>query len=190
MLRSPRLTIRPPRLEDWREWINQRSLSQEHLKEWEPTWAIDALSRKSYFDRVHRLAKNWKQDDSYSFLLFLSKEHGVGERLVGGATLSSVRRGAAQIVSLGYWMSVVYISNGYMTEALRPVCNFAFTTLRLHRIEAACLPNNVPSQRVLTKVGFTQEGRARSYLKIDGKRRDHDIYALTLEDWRDLHQSP
>ena len=69
-----------------------------------------------------------------------------------------------------------------MSVALRAVTGFAFTTLRLHRIEAACLPHNAASMRLLERTGFTREGYARSYLRINGVWQDHLLYALLETD--------
>ena len=105
-------------------------------------------------------------------------------RLIGGLNISNVRRGVAQAASLGYWMGAPYAGRGLMTDAVRAALHFAFSTLRLNRLEAACLPTNAASQRVLEKAGFTREGRARRYLKINGQWQDHDLFALLQDDPR------
>jgi ribosomal-protein-alanine N-acetyltransferase len=76
------------------------------------------------------------------------------------------------------------IDQGYMTAALPLVLDFAFERLRLHRVEAACLPTNIPSRALLLHTGFQQEGYARNYLLIDGKWQDHLLFAVLREDWR------
>ena len=96
--------------------------------------------------------------------------------MVGGLTLANIRRGVAQAGSLGYWMGLPYMRQGYMTAAVRAVIPFAFTTLRLHRLEAACIPTNAGSIRLLENTGFVREGYAREYLCINGTWQDHLLY--------------
>jgi ribosomal-protein-alanine N-acetyltransferase len=81
-------------------------------------------------------------------------------------------------------MGAPHAGRGYMTDAVCATVQFAFAHLRLNRLEAACLPSNAASKRVLDKVGFKLEGRARRYLKIDGRWQDHDLYALLHDDPR------
>ena len=90
----------------------------------------------------------------------------------------------AETASLGYWVGEPYARRGYMTAALPLVLDFSFERLRLHRVEAACLPTNVPSRALLLRIGFTEEGYARRYLLIDGKWQDHLLFAILREDWR------
>ena len=101
--------------------------------------------------------------------------------LVGGLTLSNIRRRAAQHVNLGYWMGQHFAGKGLMTEAVATVVPFAFNSLGLHRIHAAFLPTNAASRRVLEKNGFREEGYAENYLQIDGRWADHVLFGLTRE---------
>ena len=105
-----------------------------------------------------------------------------GTVLVGGITLSHVRRGVAQSGTIGYWIGKPYSNRGYMTEALRLMIRYAFEELGLHRLDAACLPNNTASLALLRRVGFTEEGYARQYLKIGGAWEDHITFGLLAED--------
>jgi ribosomal-protein-alanine N-acetyltransferase len=102
--------------------------------------------------------------------------------LIGGLTLANIRRGVAQAGSIGYWMGAPYASRGYMTDAVRTLIPFAFGALRLHRLEAACIPTNTPSIRLLERLGFAREGLAREYLCINGVWEDHLLYALLASD--------
>ncbi len=97
-------------------------------------------------------------------------------------TLNNVRRGVTQAVALGYWLGAQYTGRGLMTEAVCAAATFAFDRLRLHRIEAACLPHNAASIAVLERAGFTREGLARRYLKIDGVWQDHLLFARLVDD--------
>ena len=102
--------------------------------------------------------------------------------LVGGLTLASVRRGVAQAGSLGYWMGATFVRRGHMTAAVKAVLPFTFSTLRLHRVEAACIPTNTASIRLLERAGFTREGYARQYLCINGTWQDHLLFARLRDD--------
>ena len=146
---------------------------------WEPTWPPDALSRSSFRARIARYGEDWRGDQGYNFFIFRDDE-----TLVGGVGLSNVRRGVAETASLGYWVGEPFARQGFMTAALPLVLDFSFDRLRLHRIEAACLPTNVPSRALLKRTGFTEEGYARRYLLIDGKWQDHVLFAILREDWR------
>src|SRR5581483_1427310 len=119
-----------------------------------------------------------RSDLAYPFFLFRAGNM----TLIGGLTLANVRRGCAQAASLGYWMGAAFARKGHMTAAVRAVLPFAFETLRLHRVEAACIPGNVASVRLLEKTGFRREGFAREYLCIDGVWQDHLLYARLKHD--------
>ncbi len=101
---------------------------------------------------------------------------------MGGLSFGHVRRGVSQAATLGYWMGEPYAGKGHMTRAARAACAYAFEKRGFHRIEAACLPTNEPSKRLLERVGFKQEGYARSYLNINGQWRDHLLYAMLETD--------
>lgn len=96
--------------------------------------------------------------------------------LVGGITLGDVQFAAAQKGTIGYWMGLPYAGQGFMTEAVALVCDFAFKELRLQRVEASCLPRNDASKTVLQRCGFDQEGYAKAYLQVNGKREDHLLW--------------
>jgi ribosomal-protein-alanine N-acetyltransferase len=98
--------------------------------------------------------------------------------MLGGVTLSNLRRGVAQSASLGYWIGENYKRQGYMTESIAAALNLAFVRLGLHRIEAACLPDNQASRALLLKCGFEEEGHAREYLRINGRWQDHLLFAI------------
>ncbi|MGE0044963.1 MAG: GNAT family N-acetyltransferase [Hyphomonadaceae bacterium] len=165
--------LRHPDVRDFVEWSELREESRAFLTPWEPTWPEDELSRGAYRQRVKRYLQDIEDGKAYPFYVFRS----VDGRLVGGATLSQVRRGAAQAATLGYWVGQPYQRRGYTSAAVRAVVRFAFEDLDLHRVEAACQPDNLASQGVLAKAGFEKEGHARAYLKINGAWRDHFLYA-------------
>jgi [ribosomal protein S5]-alanine N-acetyltransferase len=172
--------LRPPELMDYAAWAELREASRTHLQPWEPEWADDELSRTAFRRRLRLYARDLTEDHGYAFFLFRSRDM----RLLGGLTLSNVRRGVAQAGSIGYWIGEPFSGQGYMTEAVRAVAPFAFDRLRLHRLEAACLANNDASMRVLQKAGFQREGVARDYLKINGRWQDHVLFGMTENDTR------
>jgi ribosomal-protein-alanine N-acetyltransferase len=164
--------LRTPQATDHAEWAALREHSREFLTPWEPTWPADDLSRSAFRRRIRRYTEDLRTDQSYAFLIFRNADG----RLVGGLTLANVRRGVAQAGSLGYWMGLPYTRHGYMTAAVRAVIPFAFGTVRLHRLEAACIPTNTASIRLLENTGFVREGYAREYLCINGIWQDHLLY--------------
>jgi ribosomal-protein-alanine N-acetyltransferase len=177
--------LRPPRAGDYAEWSELRDRSREWLQPWEPTWPGDDLTRAAFRRRLGAYTQDIERGIAYPFLIF---RRGDG-RMVGGITLANVRRGVAQMASVGYWMGEAFARQGHTLAALRTVLDFAFDRLTLHRVEAACLPSNEASRGVLLKAGFHQEGYARCYLKIDGEWRDHLLFGKlrgdTPEDMQD-----
>jgi ribosomal-protein-alanine N-acetyltransferase len=165
--------LRVPQTTDYNEWMALREASREFLTPWEPTWPADDLSRSAFRRRIRRYADDLRTDQGYAFLIIRSTDN----MLVGGLTLANIRRGVAQAGSIGYWMGAPYVRRGYMTAAVRAVIPFAFGTLRLHRVEAACIPTNAGSIRLLENTGFIREGYAREYLCINGIWQDHLLYA-------------
>lgn len=167
------VTLRPPQMTDYGDWATLREKSREFLTPWEPTWPDDDLSRAAFRRRIRRYAEDLRTDQGYSFIVIRNADNA----LVGGLTLANVRRGVAQAASIGYWMGLPYVRRGYMTAAVRAVIPFVFGTLRLHRLEAACIPVNAGSIRLLENNGFVREGYAREYLCINGAWQDHLLYA-------------
>jgi ribosomal-protein-alanine N-acetyltransferase len=172
--------LRAPQLADHVEWAALREASRDFLTPWEPTWPVDDLTRSAFRRRVKRYGEDQRNDLAYPFFIFRRSDHA----LVGGMTLANIRRGCAQAGSLGYWMGAAYARQGHMTAAVRALIPFAFGTLRLHRLEAACIPANVASIRLLEKTGFRREGYAREYLCINGMWQDHLLYACLRGDSR------
>jgi ribosomal-protein-alanine N-acetyltransferase len=165
---------------DWAAWSVLRSQSREFLAPWEPSWAPDSLSRAAFRRRLMRYAIDWRDRVGYSFFVTRSAD----QALLGGITFSNIRRGVAETGSIGYWIGQPYARQGYMTEALELALGYGFEHLRLHRIEAACLPANQPSRSLLAKSGFAEEGYARQYLFINGAWADHVLYAMLRDDWK------
>jgi [ribosomal protein S5]-alanine N-acetyltransferase len=174
------VVLRTPQMGDYPAWAELRAASRDFLTPWEPLWSSDELSRASFRRRLRHYQRDLREDVGYALFVF-SRPQG---ELLGGLTLSNVRRGVTQACTLGYWIGVPYAGRGHMTAAVRAVISFVFDSLELHRLEAACLPNNAASVRLLERTGFRREGVARRYLKINGVWQDHLLYALIEDDWR------
>jgi ribosomal-protein-alanine N-acetyltransferase len=172
------VVLRPPQTADYIEWASLREKSREFLVPWEPTWPQDDLTRGAFRRRLKRYAEDQRTDQAYAFFIFRKDDNA----LVGGLTLANIRRGVAQAGSLGYWLGEPYVRRGYMTAAVNALVPFTFATLKLHRVEAACIPVNIASIRLLEKCGFTREGLAREYLCINGAWQDHLLYARLASD--------
>jgi ribosomal-protein-alanine N-acetyltransferase len=179
-VRGREVYLRQPVMGDYAAWAELRALSRHHLTVWEPLWTRDELARSAFRRRLRQYQREMREDQGYAFLIFREADAA----LLGGLTISNVRRGVAQSASIGYWMGLPHVRRGHMTDAVRAVVPFAFGTLGLHRLEAACLPHNASSARVLEKSGFRREGTARRYLKINDVWQDHDLYALLHDDAR------
>ena len=179
-LESGKVFLRAPRIDDFAEWSSLRARSRAFLEPWEPRWPDDDLTREAYRYRVRRYDADRSGGLALPLFVFV-KDSG---RLVGGLTIGGIRRGAAEACTLGYWMGEPFAGKGYMHDALSAIIPHVFDRMRLHRIEAACIPENERSARLLEKVGFRREGHLRGYLKINGTWRDHLLYALISEDWK------
>lgn len=178
--------LRHPVMADYAAWAALRHASQDFLQPWEPTWPIDDLTRPAFRRRMRRYGREVRDDLSYPFFVFRIADNA----LLGSCIVSNVRRGVTQACSLGYWIGQPFAGEGLMSDAVSAVIPFAFGKLRLHRIEAACLPSNEPSQKLLRKVGFSLEGQARRYLKINGEWQDHVLFAILSDDPRVFPEDP
>jgi len=179
-IETERMTLRPPQHSDFRQWAALRKASEDFLKPWEPVWANDHLSRKSFTNRVYWASRSISSGNAVPLFL-VRRSDGA---LLGAITLDNLRRGPAQSGTCGYWIGQSFARNGYMREALLAVVHYAFTALDLSRVESACLPENVASRGVLEKCGFKYEGVAQSYLQIGGRWRNHVLYANLRADRR------
>ena len=179
-IETERMTLRLPVHADYRAWSGLRAASAEHLMPWEPVWAHDHLTRKAFTNRVY-----WaKRAESAGTALPLLLIRRADNALLGAVTLDNIRRGPVQAGTMGYWIGAAFARQGYMLEAVQSVVHHAFTMLDLSRLESACLPENVASRGVLEKSGFKYEGVAQSYLQINGRWRNHVLYANLRSDRR------
>ena len=177
-IETDRLVLRAPRAKDHAAWAAAREQSREHLERWEPSWSDHEFTPRSFRKRLKWYREGAGSDTSYSFFIEAKKDAG----LIGGVTLDAIRRGTTQRAVLGYWLVKSATGHGYMTEAVRAVTRFAFDDLKLHRLEAASIPENVASVRVLERAGFEREGYMRAYIRIDGAWQDHLLFATINPD--------
>ncbi|MDZ4790592.1 MAG: GNAT family protein [Hyphomicrobiales bacterium] len=174
------LLLKPPQMSDYPAWSKLRGDSRAFLAQWEPLWSDDELSRAAFRRRLRYYQREGDEETGYAF--FLHRVHD--NALMGGVTLSNVRRGVSQSCAVGYWMGEQYAGQGHMCKAMQSVISFVFDTLKLHRLEAASMPANLPSIRLLNRLGFTREGLARGNLRINGAWEDHLLFALLSGDRR------
>jgi len=179
-IETERMTLRLPQHPDWRAWAALREASASHLTPWEPVWSHDHLSRRAFTNRVYWAQRAEVQGTALPMLMIRRED----QRLLGAITLDNIRRGPVQAGTLGYWIGAPFARRGYMREAILAMVHHAFAQMDLSRIEAACLPENAASRGVLEKCGFKYEGVAQSYLQINGRWRNHVLYANLRGDRR------
>ncbi|MEO1039350.1 MAG: GNAT family protein [Pseudomonadota bacterium] len=170
--------MRHPVLDDYDAWAKLRYASRAHTEPWEPAWSEDELSRAAYKRRLNRYRQDVESGQGCPFFVFRSED----DVLVGACNLNNVRRGVLQAADIGYWVGAPYVRRGHARAAVRRVLAYAFGPLRLHRVEAAIRLENTASHALLTSLGFTAEGTARKYLKINGEWRDHLKFAILKDD--------
>ena len=175
-----RVYIRIPRVSDYSTWREIRAESRSFLEPWEPKWSPDSLTRLAYRRRLKRHVRDIRDDRGIAFFIF----DRAGGSLLGGVTLSNIRLGVSRSCSLGYWIGERYARQGFMADSVVVIVRYVFDILRLHRLEAACVPSNIPSVGVLRKSGFTEEGLARKYLRINGSWKDHLLFSILSTDRR------
>jgi [ribosomal protein S5]-alanine N-acetyltransferase len=185
-LEEPPTAIRPTDPRDASEQLRLRLANRQHTGPWDPV-----RDESFYTEAGQRLEldldqRSWAAGNAYAFAVL---EIDAGDRLIGRVALANIVRGPWQNATLGYWIDERSGGRGHATRAVRLALRFAFEHAGLHRVQPAIIPRNDRSVRLAEKAGFRLEGRALRYLKINGVWEDHDIYALTIEDWERMgHQ--
>jgi ribosomal-protein-alanine N-acetyltransferase len=181
---TARLVLRPPRTSDVPELRRVLRFNADHLRPWSvaPTPGEDPASLTSVSGTVLRNRRDWKSGRSFVLMLTPRERE---DRIIGRIALGGVLLGAFQSAYLGYWIDAEHQGRGLMTEAVRAATSFALGAVSLHRVQAAVMPRNPGSQRVLEKAGYRREGVAQRYLCIAGTWEDHVLFAVTAEEWRD-----
>jgi ribosomal-protein-alanine N-acetyltransferase len=170
--------LRAPEIEDHAAWARLREASRVHLTRWEPDWESKDATADAFRLRLKSYDRQFRSRAGAAFHVFQRD----GDRLIGGVTLSDIRRHAAQSATIGYWIGAAFLRRGHGLAAVEAALGYAFGELGLNRVEAACQPGNAASRALLTKAGFTEEGLAREYLFINGAWRDHVLYARLARD--------
>ena len=179
-LEGNNIYLRSPQMDDFSAWSKLRRESSEFLQPWEPLWQENGLTKASFRIRLKQYQSDIISERSMPFYIFLNSNH----TLVGGITLSHIRRGVSQTCSMGYWMGARHAGKGLMSDAVAAIVPFVFDTLKLNRLEAASIPDNHRSIALLRRSGFSLEGTVRKYLKINGIWQDHKLFSLLREDPR------
>ncbi|PKR85383.1 GNAT family N-acetyltransferase [Heyndrickxia camelliae] len=159
---------------DASELANLHIRNREFFQQVSPLLPEDFYTEEHQKVRIERALKKSDEGQLYAFGIFLK----ANDKLIGDISLTQIARGDLQSCYTGFTLDKEYNGKGYTTEALQLVVDFAFKELKLHRIEAGAMPDNIASIRVLEKVGFKKEGIAKENLKINGKWTDHQILAI------------
>ena len=173
-LKGSRVYLRAPKWEDYNQWKSVRSFNQDFLRSYEPKWSEDALSEVFFKRRLKKQNKEVCSGRGSFFLIF----HQKNNKIIGGINLNNIQYGAAHFASVGYWLDERHLKQGYMYESAELIIDYAFNSLKLSRLNAACLPKNNPSINLLLKLGFEKEGFAKKYLQINGNLEDHLLFGL------------
>lgn len=173
-LEGSKVVLRIPCLEDYFAWSSIRAQNQDFLMSYEPKWPEQCLSEDSFVQRLKRQQVERKSGRGEYFLIHDIKDN----KIIGGLNLNNIQFGAARHASIGYWLGEEYQGQGYMYEAINLVMDYAFDILKLRRINAACLPDNYRSIKLLESLNFEEEGFAKEYLQINGRWQDHRLFGF------------
>lgn len=168
---SLRVFVRKPTAEDCQELLALRQRSKAFHFPW-VFLSSDQQECKDYIDRC--------DNQDFEGLMIC---HAITNSIIGVVNISQICHGLFQSAYLGYYIDVDFASQGLMSEGLRLAIDYAFGPIGLHRVEANIQPGNIASINLVKRLGFTKEGFSRRYLKINGDWRDHERWALTVEDW-------
>jgi [ribosomal protein S5]-alanine N-acetyltransferase len=172
LFRGSRIALQAPRPEDEREFL---ALMRKSVRFFRGV-LNPPLTHQSYLEILER----WKRDDFVGFFIVRLEDNAI----VGVINIFHIIRRGLQSACVGYYMGAPYAGQGYMGDALQIVVRIAFKELKLHRLEANIQPKNLASLRVARRAGFRKEGFSPRYLKIGGRWRDHERWAILVEDWR------
>lgn len=171
-----RVYLRQPGNRDRAEMVARNAASRALHRGW-VTPPADAVSFAEWMVRC-------RQPNVQCFLVCRLEDGAVA----GVFTLSQIVRRLFQSAYLGYYAEQPYARQGYMTEGLQLVLRHTFIAMKLHRVEANIQPENGASIALVKRAGFRLEGFSPRYLKVAGRWRDHQRWAMTIDDWRRLHR--
>lgn len=178
LMSTERLHLRLPLMKDHQEWVRIRNESAEFLQQWEPMRRADQHSLAQFKERVAWSRDNFRAGRAMPLVIFRKSDN----QLIGAITLDNIRKGPAMAATVGYWLGEDFTRQGYMREALARVVTYSFSELDLSRIEAAILKENKASRKLLENSGFRYEGVAQAYLQINGRWRQHLLFANIRRD--------
>lgn len=167
-----RTLVRPPRPDDAAEWIALVRASRRLHR----GWIAPAATQEAFEAHVRR-----NEGADFAAFVVCRREDGA---IVGSVNLSQIFMGPFQSAYMGYWAGAPFAGQGYMTEGVGLVLTHAFRVLGLHRVEANLQPTNDASRALVRRLGFRQEGYSPRYLKVAGRWRDHERWAILREEWR------
>ena len=177
---SPQIFIRPPVPDDWQELLSLHLKSQDLHFPWVRT-PLTETDCKNYIQRCQR-------SDYQGLMIYQATidpiSHAVESTIIGVANFSQIFYRSLQSTYLGYYISTDFAGRGLMKIGIGLAIDYAFDTLKLHRIEANIQPENTRSINLVQRLGFTKEGFSPRYLYINGEWRDHERWALTVESWK------
>jgi len=178
-----KVLLRPLEAADFTKWQEVRRRNTDWLTKWEPARMPGAPNvvedSQAYRARCSARQRDRQLGSGYGFGVF------VDGNFAGEVNLNSVQRGPFQSCYIGYWIDEAQAGHGYIPEAVVVVCRYAFEQLHLHRVQAAIVPRNSASRRVVEKLKIREEGLAERYLEINGTWEDHIRFAITSEEWAD-----
>ena len=177
LLRGKRGFLRPPERADFRKYLAlMRSSRRAHRG------FIGLPPTRKRFDEF--FVNCWQAEEARSFLICWEPDGAI----VGSIGIFNIVRRHVKTAFTGYSIGAPHLRQGYATEALQLVLRYAFKRLRLHRLEASIQPHNVPSRALVRRAGFVREGLSRGLVKMGGRWRDHERWAILAEDWRPLRR--
>ncbi|MED4586059.1 GNAT family protein [Brevibacillus choshinensis] len=179
ILHTESIYLRPLQTEDAAELLELRLRNQEFFQLFEPIRPASHLTLVGQQEQITQAKQDFTNQAAFAFGVFLQEN----DQMIGRVALSNVARGAWQNATLGYFLDQTFNGKGYTTKAVKLALQFAFTEAQLHRVQAGVMPHNLGSIRVLEKNGFRYEGRSLRYLQINGAWEDHNMYAITVEEW-------
>lgn len=177
-IESSRIILRHPKRRDWKAWVHLRQESYSFLQKWEPYWNLNQCNKSNYMRQLKLQRTKAAYDQAYSFLCF-QKDN---KNLLGGINISNIQRGVMQTCNIGYWLGEKNTGKGYMEESIKAIIPYIYEQLKIHRIQAFTLEDNIASRKLIEKVNFTKEGTLREAMKINNEWKDHVIYSLLLTD--------
>ncbi|HET9342989.1 MAG TPA: GNAT family N-acetyltransferase [Candidatus Eremiobacteraceae bacterium] len=180
LLEGNRVDVRLAEPDDVDAIIAFFAANEAHLTPYGAACSREHLTRQHWSDQIERRRIEFFHDESCKTFIFLRDDGGIA----GTANLSAIVRGPFQAAYLGYALAEKAQGKGLMHEALALLLRFAFAELNLHRIMANFVPSNERSRAVLERLGFTVEGHANDYLRINGAWREHVLTSLTNPAWR------